>query len=1385
MSRFASGPRRWFARGIRRSARQDRRRFRPRVEQLEEHAVPATLDLTGNVLTYTAGAGEANNLALNAGAVRSSSGLLGDQFSFVDPTAAISLTGSAGQYFALNAAKTDAEPIANTYIHSALQLRVDLGDGNDTLRVSGYSVAYTSGASVTVARSGGGAEAITLTEALSLFDVPINVANSGGANISLLLEDTQDRGRTWSIGASQVTGPGPTITYGGVGSLAIDGALGPNTYTVTDTSAATTIISGSSDTVAVQGTTAPLTVESAGTVNLGDNGSVQGLRGAIEVTGANTLTVDDSGDISTRNVAVNSGSITGLAPAPINYAGVNSLIVSGGRPDSGYGGNAFTITDTSAATTLNTGASRGSNSVTVLGTDQPLTVVAQGLLGDSVVLGSGGRVQGLHGLVTINNYAAPAAVTLDDSADLATSSATITGTAITGLTPGGIQFVGAESVLVVKGGANRGGYTFTIQPTPGAEPQALLVSGTGDGALVVDDSGDLIHRSVGIEPASIRGFLLQTIEYAGGQWTSLTVKGGGAGNDFTVTGTSTPTTLDCGGGDDSIAVQGTSQPLVIAGQGGSDMVTVGQAGSVQGITGTVTVGNAGGLTDLAVDDSVDPVGRSATITAAALTGLAPAAIAFTPGDLQYVLIEAGTGNNTLTVDDSADTAGRTMSLDGGTIRGLLPTDVIYSGHLTALTVEGGSAGSANTFMVEAISVPTTLDTGAGGSVVFVYATSAPLTINGEGTGGDLVVLGAPDSSDPLFGAVTVVNPGGSTVLDIDESSASRALAMTVTGTSLTGLFPAPVRYTASELSSINIRGGTDDVVTVDDSADPIGRNATISGGSVSGLIGTDFHYLGTLAALTVKGGGGGNTFLVQGPGAAMLIQTGNGNDQVFVENVLRPLTIDGQGGTNTVALGSAGSLAPLTAPITVSSTGGSTVLTVDDSADTDNRTLVLSNTTVTGLPLSWIAYSNLAQLNLLLGDGANSVDVSAFTGNASLSGSGGQNTVIAHADANFTLTDTLLTRSGGDGNASIELAGISDAVLTIGGTAGHQINALGFRGDVTLTGGAGNDWLIGGAGRGVLCGGLGSNTLVGGGGPSTVVEAQDDSFVLTDTLLTGTGAAPFRDVLMNIAAAVLTDTNTTGVGRTLNAAAFTGSVTLQGGTGINTLVGGRGTNEVAEEEDASFTLSSTVLRATQGTRAVTTDLLHGVFQRALLVDTNTDGTGRVLNAAAFTGNVTLQGGAGSDTLIAGSGNDSLDGGGGNNVLLGGRGHDTLSGGGSGRNLLIAGAGLTSLVAGSGGDILVAGSTKFDALTMAGNFAAVNAIMAEWTSSDGYQTRVGALSGLAASHLNGKTVLNATTAVVPAHPPVDTLVGGAGLDWFLTEPGDSLQGPTGGKIETAL
>lgn len=127
---------------------------------------------------------------------------------------------------------------------------------------------------------------------------------------------------------------------------------------------------------------------------------------------------------------------------------------------------------------------------------------------------------------------------------------------------------------------------------------------------------------------------------------------------------------------------------------------------------------------------------------------------------------------------------------------------------------------------------------------------------------------------------------------------------------------------------------------------------------------------------------------------------------------------------------------------------------------------------------------------------------------------------------------------GGNGDDVIDLSGLT-----------------GFTGSASLDGGAGNDALVGGPGANFLTGGLGDDTMTGGPGTNRLIELGNVNFTLSDTSLTGLGT----DVLVNIQQAQLA----CGTGANIiDASAFTGNTTLQGGAGNDKITGGAGDDRI-------------------------------------------------------------------------------------------------------------------------------------------------------------------------------------------------------------------------------
>jgi hypothetical protein len=131
------------------------------------------------------------------------------------------------------------------------------------------------------------------------------------------------------------------------------------------------------------------------------------------------------------------------------------------------------------------------------------------------------------------------------------------------------------------------------------------------------------------------------------------------------------------------------------------------------------------------------------------------------------------------------------------------------------------------------------------------------------------------------------------------------------------------------------------------------------------------------------------------------------------------------------------------------------------------------------------------------------------------------------------------------------------------------------------------------------------------------------------------------------------------------------------------------------------------------------------------------------------------------SLFGGNGNDVLQATAlvtANTVMDGGAGDDTILGG-SGNNILIGGTGSDVILGGVRNDVIISGSTS-----LSGNVDAMQAIMAEWNSSDSYQVKINDLLGNTTGGANGSFVLNAST--VTNDGAGDTVIGNVGADFFL-------------------
>lgn len=113
-------------------------------------------------------------------------------------------------------------------------------------------------------------------------------------------------------------------------------------------------------------------------------GMVAGIKGFVDVYGGSSvaLTVDDSGDTIGRNFTLTSGSLSGLAPAVIDYGtNVSSLTINAGA-----GNDTLSVAGTSASTPVTFNGGGGKN--TLVGSNSNntwnITAANAGVIGNLV-----------------------------------------------------------------------------------------------------------------------------------------------------------------------------------------------------------------------------------------------------------------------------------------------------------------------------------------------------------------------------------------------------------------------------------------------------------------------------------------------------------------------------------------------------------------------------------------------------------------------------------------------------------------------------------------------------------------------------------------------------------------------------------------------------------------------------------------------------------------------------------------------------------------------------------------------------------------------------------------------------------------------------------------
>jgi streptogramin lyase len=771
----------------------------------------------------------------------------------------------------------------------------------------------------------------------------------------------------------------------------------------------------------------PVSVTGTGTFHgfKGTAGNIAGgfdnidfIKGGVRQINDQTSTVPTTWIITSSGV---SKLVAGLLTADLPFASLGSF--TGLEIDGGSGGNTFDILSTAAGI--------------------PLTINGSGSSGDKYVFGdSTHTLTDLQGPITLNPGSGANSLVVDASGTpipihwlVDFSSSLMSGLSIPALDASskdpGLMAIHLSNTAQFLGGTNlvtgSQAENANIKYLPANSP--LTVTGAGTGTITAGGDGglDAIHSTVNVDAPSA----LMLDDRVDQRPAIYTVTGtsvtfnhppsifwSGPGDEFHHNPT-VPATILGGGGGNTFSVlssvEGGHATSFVT--GGNDVVNVGDNGSVQGILGPISIVGTGAT--LVVDDSADPTPRTFTITPTTITGLAPAVIT-------------------------------------------------YSG-VSNLTVDGGYGGNTIAITNTAAGTDTTVNSGNGVDVVYVEATTGPLTVDTQesgpvipgGGGIDSVIVGLPgavgDTLDQILGPLTIDNVTGARPgidradLGLYDTAETAPENWLLTGDTILRSGMAPIHYRVSNelffflgsggnngqvttmepgLSTVFLGGTGNDVFEVGDAANTLNGITfylsiqTSSPGSriILNDQGTTSPANYTFGSFTQSGrtfgdvvrsvaGQATGEIIYTAPLQSLTLNGGTGGDTYNLQDTLVPIFLQSPG-PDIVNVGAAGSVQGIQGALSVAS-GGATMV-VDDSADPTPRTFTLSPTTITGLSPAAITYSGVANLTVDGGYGGNLIGVTntAAGTTTTLNSGNGVDTVYVRATTGPLTVNTQQSNIG-------------------------------------------------------------------------------------------------------------------------------------------------------------------------------------------------------------------------------------------------------------------------------------------------------------------------------------------------------------------------------------
>ncbi len=607
----------------------------------------------------------------------------------------------------------------------------------------------------------------------------------------------------------------------------------------------------------------------------------------VNVTGGgdNQVTTGDNANVTIAGNGSNEVSTGSGSMISVSGSGSNRLITNGGSAPitiSGAGNNGVTINGAYSGTFTLTSAASGNNSLDITGgsptiyvngggdneisvsSDSSRTISVSGN-GDNVIssAGSGSTTVTISGdgdnRVTIGGGASIISVTGNGANQIATGGGAATVTLLGSgdnqvTTAGGFATINDEGTggNTILGGLGGGVYIG------GLDPYGSPFAAKGDSS---------VSTSYGNFSVRVSGYSSYTLADYGLSYGSFSLSLSGVGSAILSAGSSATA--------NQFSLAGWSGSATLNGQGTSNALLYVPADSMSGLNYVLTNSSlqvTGGLTQtiaLSNIQTANLVGANAGTNTYDVSGWTGG------GGLDG---PAGATNTVKATDDvNFAVSDTTLSRTGF-------TDLTLLGIQNAVLAGGASS---NTFTASNWSGSATFD-GAGGSDTY------NLTLSGSGTGIFAVADSGPAAGDTLnitcgrttfvtsaqvkvgtqhvsYSGIAILNVNGSVgglTYNVQSTSASVTTTVGTTGSSnvinvgsTAGLLPTTPGVVNNIAGTLNLVGGGQDTLNVDDTASSTAKTGTLTPTALIGLgMGASgINYQG-LSALNLQLGSGGNTF---------------------------------------------------------------------------------------------------------------------------------------------------------------------------------------------------------------------------------------------------------------------------------------------------------------------------------------------------------------------------------------------------------------------------------------------------------------------------------------------------------------------------------------------